>query len=301
MGNLPPSLSRSSIHSDQGVISAVPKEVWMTIFSFLDATTACTVERVCKQFRLYSNSDFVWEKICKTHFSIIDNFDILHKLKREEQACKWKQYYFVCGMHVYEHSIHKLKKTKIGNSVSQFFSKLVGKQPTVKVLLLGIDQSGKTWILYSLKRRKGVNIPTIGFNVEDIITSGVQFVIWDISGAAKVRPLWRHYVETTRVLMWAVDCRYPPYTESREALEEFFKQWTPHLDECVLVVVCNFANEKTTLDGVIEGLGLNSLHINYYIFQVKEQKQDSSNYEKEVLVPLDQAMDWIVESLFEIE
>jgi GTPase SAR1 family protein len=52
-----------------------------------------------------------------------------------------------------------------------------------RTLLLGLDSSGKTTLLYRLKMNEIVNtIPTIGFNVETIAHNNVDLVMWDVGG-----------------------------------------------------------------------------------------------------------------------
>ena len=50
-------------------------------------------------------------------------------------------------------------------------------------ILLGLDNSGKTTLLYHLKLGHDVQaIPTIGFNVETIEHAKATFELWDIGG-----------------------------------------------------------------------------------------------------------------------
>ena len=49
--------------------------------------------------------------------------------------------------------------------------------------MLGLDGAGKTTILYKLKLGElVVNIPTIGFNVEEIEYNNWTLTIWDVGG-----------------------------------------------------------------------------------------------------------------------
>jgi len=55
--------------------------------------------------------------------------------------------------------------------------------PSVRILMIGLDDGGKTTILYKLKLGEVVNtIPTIGFNVEIIKKGKLEFVVWDVGG-----------------------------------------------------------------------------------------------------------------------
>ena len=71
----------------------------------------------------------------------------------------------------------------------------------IRILMLGLDSSGRTTMLYMLKLGEIVTtIPTIGFNVEDIEYRGAKFTAWDVGGCDKIRPLWRHYFQNTQAV-----------------------------------------------------------------------------------------------------
>jgi len=74
-------------------------------------------------------------------------------------------------------------------------------------VMIGLDGSGKTTILYRLKYGQYINTsPTIGFNCEKVKTSfGKVFNIWDVGGQDKTRPLWRSYTRCTDAIIFVVD------------------------------------------------------------------------------------------------
>jgi small GTP-binding protein len=50
-----------------------------------------------------------------------------------------------------------------------------------RILMLGLDDAGKTTILYLLRLRKVVTtIPTISFNVETVQYKNITFTLWDL-------------------------------------------------------------------------------------------------------------------------
>ncbi|EOA29703.1 hypothetical protein CARUB_v100161551mg, partial [Capsella rubella] len=56
----------------------------------------------------------------------------------------------------------------------------------VRILMVGLDGSGKTTILYKLKLGEVVTtVPTIGFNLETVEYKGINFTVWDIGGQEK--------------------------------------------------------------------------------------------------------------------
>ena len=45
-----------------------------------------------------------------------------------------------------------------------------------------------------LKLGENINtIPTVGFNVEEIVFENLTMTVWDVGGQEKIRALWRHY------------------------------------------------------------------------------------------------------------
>jgi ADP-ribosylation factor protein 1 len=87
-----------------------------------------------------------------------------------------------------------------------------------RMLMLGLDGVGKTTMLYKIKSDKLFNDlePTIGFNLEDI--SYQAHSVYDISGAAKLRSLWkyvtcyllvlignRYYYQGCSCIIWVLD------------------------------------------------------------------------------------------------
>ncbi|KAL6424257.1 ADP-ribosylation factor-like protein 4C isoform X1 [Formica exsecta] len=79
------------------------------------------------------------------------------------------------------------------------------------VAMLGLDSAGKTTALYRLKFDQYLNtVPTIGFNCERIRggigkAKGVNFLVWDVGGQEKLRPLWKSYTRCTDGIIFVVD------------------------------------------------------------------------------------------------
>lgn len=72
----------------------------------------------------------------------------------------------------------------------------------LRILLLGLDNAGKTTILKILASEDITNItPTAGFNIKSVISDGFKLNVWDIGGQRKIRPYWKNYFENTDVLV----------------------------------------------------------------------------------------------------
>jgi small GTP-binding protein len=77
-----------------------------------------------------------------------------------------------------------------------------------RVLMIGLEGSGRTTILYRKLLGNGAKlsvIPTVGFNVETIKFNNVDLEVWDVRGGYHCRPQWRHYYPNTHGLVFVVD------------------------------------------------------------------------------------------------
>eukprot|EP01137_Pigoraptor_chileana_P036612 Opistho-2@32521 len=84
--------------------------------------------------------------------------------------------------------------------------KVKQKERELRLLMLGLDNAGKTTIL---KRINGEDIntisPTLGFNISTIEHKGFKLNVWDVGGQKSLRSYWRNYFECTDGLVWVVD------------------------------------------------------------------------------------------------
>ncbi|XP_019630897.1 PREDICTED: ADP-ribosylation factor-like protein 2 [Branchiostoma belcheri] len=84
--------------------------------------------------------------------------------------------------------------------------KMKQKEKEVRLLMLGLDNAGKTTIL---KKFNGEDIntisPTLGFNIKTLEHRGFKLNVWDVGGQKSLRSYWRNYYESTDGLIWVVD------------------------------------------------------------------------------------------------
>ena len=75
------------------------------------------------------------------------------------------------------------------------------------ILVLGLDNAGKTAILYTLQLGEAVQytVPTIGFNVEEVVIGNVNIKIFDIGGQDSLRQLWPHYYQSASGIAFVID------------------------------------------------------------------------------------------------
>lgn len=79
----------------------------------------------------------------------------------------------------------------MGSLVSRILGAFNWGPKQVRILILGLDNAGKTTILYHLKspsQELTSTIPTIGFNVETLHYKQIKFQVWDLGGQTSIRP-----------------------------------------------------------------------------------------------------------------
>ena len=84
--------------------------------------------------------------------------------------------------------------------------KLKEKEKEVRLLVLGLDNAGKTTIL---KKFKGEDIdtisPTLGFDIQTFDFRGYKLNVWDVGGQKTIRSYWRNYFDQTDAPVYVID------------------------------------------------------------------------------------------------
>uniref|UniRef100_A0A7S2V202 ADP-ribosylation factor-like protein 6 n=1 Tax=Fibrocapsa japonica TaxID=94617 RepID=A0A7S2V202_9STRA len=78
----------------------------------------------------------------------------------------------------------------------------------VRILIVGLDNSGKTTLINHIKPKKATTFevtPTVGFQVEEFSKNNLNFTIFDMSGQARYRSLWEHYYRDVQAIMFVLD------------------------------------------------------------------------------------------------
>lgn len=83
----------------------------------------------------------------------------------------------------------------------------------VNVLIIGVDNAGKTTLLERIKSRFGGQHglapekipPTIGMNLAKVKHKGSQMIIWDLGGQTKMRKVWESYYREANAVVFVVD------------------------------------------------------------------------------------------------
>lgn len=179
--------------------------------------------------------------------------------------------------------------------LSRIRSSFLGRDET-RVLVVGLDQSGKTTIVYRLKNGKvqpSDIISTVGFNCECVEYRKMIFSLWDLGGSVDARAFWRLYYEDTQAIMFVVDSSDPDRMD--EAREELHRMMMEHaLWDVPLLVLANKQDHPRAvpLREITEYLQLFSLtNRNWYIVDTRATHPDPTE------AKLHAGLDWLAEVL----
>ena len=136
----------------------------------------------------------------------------------------------------------------------------IEKKEEFKIKMFGLDDTGKTAILYLMKLgTKIISIPTIGFNIETIDNENHEknMTIWDIGGGKKIRSLWIHYLNNTDGLIWVYDIsKKETYEESQNELKLILNNPDTKSDTPLLIIAnkSDLNEEGNSINDYINGI-----------------------------------------------
>merc|ERR1711981_41211 len=138
-------------------------------------------------------------------------------------------------------------RISITMGLMSILKKLKQEEKELRILMLGLDNAGKTTILKKFMNEDTSTIsPTLGFNIQTVEHRGFKLNIWDVGGQKSLRSYWRNYFEATDGLIWVVD------SADRRRLEDCRKELQGLLQEERLLgaTLLVFAN-KQDLQGAL--------------------------------------------------
>jgi ADP-ribosylation factor 1/2 len=158
-----------------------------------------------------------------------------------------------------------------------------------RVLILGLDNAGKSSILYQIKDTEFKRmVPTIGLNVEQLKFKRFLITFWytiylviflrDVGGQATM--LWRHYYTDTDAVIFVVDATNQDRVSSaKDELHKIVNE--PQLEDCPLLIYANKIDLplKMTEDQINKGLDLDSLKKKDKVLQFCSAKTNEGIWE----------------------
>lgn len=124
------------------------------------------------------------------------------------------------------------------------------------ILILGLDNAGKSTLLEQIKRIYGNNysgLPfekiktTIGLNIGKITVNHVKLIFWDLGGQQELQSLWDKYYEECHGIIYVID------SSDEKRLEESHKAFESvmhdsHMEGIPLLILSNKQDLQTSID-----------------------------------------------------
>ncbi|KAI9199708.1 ARF-like protein [Polychytrium aggregatum] len=147
--------------------------------------------------------------------------------------------------------------------------RLLWSQTEYKICIVGLDNAGKTTVLYRLIYNESVSTsPTIGSNVEELRYKNIRLMVWDIGGQESLRQSWSTYYVNSKAVIMVIDSSdvgrlHIAKAELHRMLEH------EHLKSACLLV---FANKQDVKDSrsamqISEALALSTLKDRHWHIQ----------------------------------
>lgn len=176
--------------------------------------------------------------------------------------------------------------------------KVKEKEKEMRILILGLDNAGKTTIV---KRLKGEDVhtvsPTLGFDINTFEFDKYRLNFWDVGGQQTIRAYWRNYFEQTDGIIWVVDSADTIRLKlCREELEQLLKE--ERLAGASLLVLANKQDLEGALstDNIADHLALNDVVGRKRHWQVFPCSALSEGSEK-CDATLVESLSWLVEDI----
>ncbi len=143
----------------------------------------------------------------------------------------------------------------MGNVQTQFkkrFALLLSMFKTNKkasIAILGLDSSGKSSLVNLFRDTNVPTVPTLGFNVEEIVIGNTVIKVWDVGGQKEFISYWSEYVKGVNGLVFMIDIadedRFNAAFEGFEGVSNHLKDNLPVL---ILLNKIDLIESKSALD-----------------------------------------------------
>lgn len=155
----------------------------------------------------------------------------------------------------------------MGTAISNLKIALGASSDSLCVLMLGLDDAGKTTLLYKIVEMPNFNVPgpTNGLNFEDWRKGDLSVRLLEMGGSNPQRALWSQYIPQASALLWVVDAQNRNrLAESKESLHTAVNLLKSA--SIPLIVVLNKSDDVDVLqiEEVTELLALRSIETNVW-------------------------------------
>lgn len=148
--------------------------------------------------------------------------------------------------------------------------KLKKNDKEAKILVLGLDNAGKTTILKFLSSEAPsvTEEPTKGFNVKTVSKDGFKLNVWDIGGQSAIRKYWDNYYTGTDGLVFVVDSSDDNRLEETTSVFKILLA-EPNLQKVPILVFANKQDINTALqpNEIMEKMELSNINDRQWTIQ----------------------------------
>jgi len=160
-------------------------------------------------------------------------------------------------------------QSSLKSRFNDLFSALKGRKKA-SLSILGLDSAGKTTLVNMLRGSTDEPIPTIGFNIEEVVFNNTSIKVWDVGGQNYFRKFWVDYAKDSDGLVFMIDISNSQrFEDSYRAFEGI----VPGLAEGIPIVL--FLNKVDQLKGKVEEIDENVKKIEE-IYQFEESRNRDS-------------------------
>jgi GTP-binding protein SAR1 len=116
-----------------------------------------------------------------------------------------------------------------------------------KLLFLGLDNSGKTTLLYLLKENRIIQSkPTLHPSSESLTLGNITFNTFDLGGHKQVRKIWRTYFPAVDAIVFIIDSSSPKrFHEVKEELDDILSN--EEMKVCPILILANKIDKENAI------------------------------------------------------
>mmetsp|Transcript_18524 Transcript_18524/g.27092 ORF Transcript_18524/g.27092 Transcript_18524/m.27092 type:complete len:190 (-) Transcript_18524:495-1064(-) len=149
----------------------------------------------------------------------------------------------------------------IKNLINSILTSLGLNDKNGTILLLGLDNAGKTTLLHRLRTNSILQFPpTERPNLETFSVSGINFIGWDLGGHEAVRHLWDDYITEGNSVVFLIDTSdVKRFEEAAEELDALISEGV--MDNTPIAVLLNKCDLESAMDSdtVAKAIGYEEL------------------------------------------
>lgn len=161
-----------------------------------------------------------------------------------------------------------------------------------KILVLGLDNSGKTTIMKRMSNEEIEDImPTQGFNIKSIVQEDFKLNVWDIGGQKAIRNYWKNYYDDAGAVIYVID------SSDRQRMEETFVELSMLMDEEKLsgVPLLILANKQDLLNA----LSADEMGNEFDLVRIRDRAWSIQPCSAKLGEGLQEGIEWVIEQINE--